>query len=129
MVRPKMNAATSNPWCAPTGHCLEIFAELSFKLGGRACAALAPFELTALEYHQCRYRLHTVSGGQGAILIDIYLNYTGFIAYFGVKFFKHGMHHLAGTAPCSEEVYEHRLLGIDNVFKFFHIQRYSGLPV
>ena len=52
---------------------------------------------------------------------DIYLYDAGIVTNILSDILKHGMHHLAGTAPCGIEIHKHRFAGCDNLIKFFHI--------
>lgn len=90
------------------------------EIGKTHGSALSPEHLACTEEHERRHRLDAVSGGQWAILVNVYLDDADVVAKVGFQLLEHGVHLFARATPGGEEIYQGELVAIDDVVEFFH---------
>lgn len=80
----------------------------------------APLGHAVLEDDQRGHAAYLVLGREVGIAVDINLDDVGGIAYLVLELLEDRALHLAGAAPCGEEIDESRFVGCDYVFEFAH---------
>lgn len=99
----------------------EVLGELGFELVGLVEAVAAPEGFASFEDDEGGDGADAVTLGEFGVAVDVDLDDVHFVAHLVLDLFEDGALHLAGAAPCGEEVDEGGL-GVGYEFvKFVHV--------